>query len=184
MCVIALKWACDLWQLCDPCIQLCMYNELCVSSVKWMMGTVVRGDVQQYVVQESMGWAGDLWWWVNGRPRNWIRDISRERLLLFSMEEKKVINQGSRLILPTGRTFATNFLRRIARAHNLVAFFFIQHLIDQCMLINFYHSLWLYGNESVKHSLSFFSWHSLFVFHHSATLQNVCLLWRNYMHIS
>ncbi len=69
-----------------------------------------RGDVQQYVVQESMGWAGDLWWWVNGRPRNWIRDISRERLLLFSMEEKKVINQGSRLILPTGRTFATNFL--------------------------------------------------------------------------
>ncbi len=39
-------------------------------------------------------------------------------------------NQGFRLIFPTGRTFATNFL---SWSH----FFLIQYLINKCMLINF-----------------------------------------------
>ncbi len=48
--------------------------------------------------------------------------------------------QGSRLILPTGRTFATNFLSWLHKDIIWSHLFLIQHLINQCMLMNFYHS--------------------------------------------
>ncbi len=41
--VHGLSKACDGNQLCNR------YNQLCVSSVQWMMGAVVRGEVQHLV---------------------------------------------------------------------------------------------------------------------------------------
>ncbi len=46
--VHGLSKACDRNQLCNQCLQLC------VSSVQWMMGTVVWGECNSSVVQESM----------------------------------------------------------------------------------------------------------------------------------
>ncbi len=53
-----------------------------------------------------------------------------------------MVSQGSRLILPTGRTCATNFL---SWSHEYIIwsqFFLMQHLINQCMLMNFYQSIY------------------------------------------
>ncbi len=51
--VHGLSKACDGNQLCNQCIQLCVssvQSAACVSSVQWMMGTVVQGEVQQLVL--------------------------------------------------------------------------------------------------------------------------------------
>ncbi len=51
--------------------------------------------------------------------------------------------QGSRLILPTDCSFSSNYFSW-SHEHNLVSisdFFLLQHGINQCMMMNFYHSL-------------------------------------------
>ncbi len=76
----------------------------------------------------------------------------------------KQVMQGSRPILPTGLTFATNFLSWSHEHIILWHFFFLmQHLINQCMLMKLHHSLLVYVYKSVKNSTrSFLS--VLFVF--------------------
>ncbi len=59
---------------------------------------------------------------------------------IYQWRQKKNYVQGSRL---TGRTFATNFLSW-SNKHIIwsqLIFFMMQDLINQCMLINLYHSL-------------------------------------------
>ncbi len=49
--------------------------------------------------------------------------------------------QGSGLIFPTRLMFGTNFLSWLHEHIIWLLFFLILHLINQCMLMNFYHSL-------------------------------------------
>ncbi len=97
-----------------------------------------------YVIMKSINIFSVYYETVAGQIRLWLAN-EWETLIYIQYIYIYIYTQGSRLILPTGRFFVTNFLswshKHIIWSQFFFFFFLLQHLIKQCMLMNFDHSL-------------------------------------------